>query len=131
LSHLPSESISLQFWYLAEACPLQYQTSGSLNTFGIFHTEQHESHDSSGNLALELNGIVSYFVLLVGESLEVLTVSSQSFYQQPFSFVLDLINGLLFTDCAVGCAVQPSAFNDTNTISSTLTPKMPWKVWQV
>jgi len=90
------------------------------------------SSSTSGNLSFELNGIVPYFVLLVGESLEVsLTVSSPGFYQQPFSFVLELINGLLYTDCAVGYAVQASAFNDTKTISITLTPKMPWKVWQV
>jgi hypothetical protein len=90
------------------------------------------SSSTSGNLSLELNGIVPYFVLLVGESLEVfLTVSSPSFYEQPFSFVLELFSGLLYTDCAVDYAVQPSAFNDTNTISITLTPKMLWKVWQV
>jgi len=81
---------------------------------------------TSGNLSLELHGIVPYFVLLIGESLEV-------FFnlQQPFSFVIELISGLLYTVCAFGCAVWHSAFNDTNTISITLTPKMPWKAWQV
>jgi len=79
---------------------------------------------TSENLSLELHGIVPYFVLLVCESSEVfLTVASQIFLQQPFSFVIELISGLLYTECAVGCAVQHSAFNDTNTISITLTPK--------
>jgi len=90
------------------------------------------SSSTSGNLSLELNGTVPYFVLLVGESLEIfLSVASQSFLQQPFSFVTELISGLLYNGCAVGCAVQHSPFNDTNTKSITLTPKMPWKVWQV
>jgi hypothetical protein len=57
-------------------------------------TQQHKSHDffwmssssTSGNLSFELHGIVPYFVLLFGETSEVfLTVSSQSFLQQPFS----------------------------------------------
>lgn len=103
-------------------------------------TQQHESHYSSGYhppLHLEtfllnfmgLFHILSFWLVKVQKFF--LTVSSPSFYQQPFSFVLDLISGPLYTNCAVGCAVQPSAFNDTNTFSITLTPKMLWKVWQV
>lgn len=103
-------------------------------------TQQHESHYSSGyhsplNLETFLLNFMGLFQILYFWLVKVqkffLTVSSPSFYQQPFSFMLDLISGLLYTNCAVGCAVQPSAFNYTNMISITLTPKMPWKVWQV
>jgi len=37
-SHLSSENLSLQLWYVAEASPKQWQISGSLNSVGISHS---------------------------------------------------------------------------------------------